>query len=371
MKKYPVIYKLNSNGSINQWQIITDGDSYYSIEGLVDGKLTTSKPSKCEAMNIGRANETTVEEQAEKEALAKWKKQIEKGYKEDIKDVAEGAAYFKAMLAHTLIDYKDKLKYPLLVSRKIDGLRMICTKSGLTTRNGKPFNSCPHISEILKPVFDKHPNWVIDGEIYSDLVPFEKIVSLTRQKNPNANDIAESKKYCQLWIFDGVIDNKNEGFTSRFDIITKEINNLIGDSKSLKFVENIAITKFEEIEIYHNKFVAEGLEGLMARIPDSIYENKRSKNLLKYKHFFDEEYIIVDIVEGSGNRAGMAGNIVIKLKDGRQCSSGIKGGEEFYTELFKNKASYIGKKVTVRYQEMTNDNFPRFPVAVAFDPIDR
>ncbi len=48
-------------------------------------------------------------------------------------------------------------------------------KNGLWTRNGKPYVSCPHIIELLKPIFDIHPTWVIDGEVYSHDNNFEKI----------------------------------------------------------------------------------------------------------------------------------------------------------------------------------------------------
>ena len=45
----------------------------------------------------------------------------------------------------------------------------------------------------------------------------------------------------------------------------------------------------------------------MGRISASAYENKRTKQLLKRKEFQDAEFKIVEIVEGIGNRAGMAG----------------------------------------------------------------
>ena len=371
IKKFPIIYKRNENGNINQWQIIVLNNTFYTIEGVKDGKLTTSKPTICYCKNVGKTNYTQDNEQALKEASAKWTKKIEKGYKKNIKDIDNKLSYHKCMLAHKYLDYKDKLKFPLLVSPKIDGLRMICTKSGLTTRNGKPFASCPHIHAVLKPLFDKHPNWVIDGEIYSTEVPFEKIVSLTRKKKPTAEDISESAKICQLWIFDGVIDNKNETFVKRFEIITTEIEKVIGNSKSLKFVNNIEVNSHDEIEKHHDEFVKQNYEGIMIRIPDSSYENKRSKNLLKLKNFIDEEATIVDVVEGLGNRANMAGNLDIKLEDGRTCSCGIKGDENFYRELLINKKAYIGKTVTIRYQNLTEKNLPRFPVAVVIDPIDR
>jgi len=269
------------------------------------------------------------------------------------------------MLAKKYMDRKDNITFPVLVSKKIDGCRMIVTKNGLFTRNGKKFISCPHIFEILKPVFIKHPNWIIDGEIYSHDIPFENIMSLVRKTKPTQEDLEESKKITQLWIFDGVVDDKSLGFEVRWDMIKSEIYRLTSSSKSIEFVNNIKVNSHEEIEKNHDIFVRQGFEGLMIRIPNSVYENKRSSYLLKYKKFLDEEFKIIDIVEGTGNRSNMAGNLVLEMKNKKTTfSSTIKGGEEYYKELFKNKSKYIGKLATIRYQELSENGVPRFPICV-------
>jgi DNA ligase-1 len=361
------LYKRNTNDSINEWQIIVDYDKFYTEEGILNGKITQSKPTIVKGKNIGRANETTAPDQAYKEAESKHKKKVEAGYSENVEDVDISKKFFAPMLAHKYLDYKDKIKFPVLVSIKIDGSRMIIQKNGLFTRNGKKYISCPHIEKLFRPFFEKHPNWKIDGEIYSHEIPFQKIMSIVRKSKPTEEDLEESEKIIQIYIFDGVTDNLEEGFEDRFLTIKKEITNIVGKSKYITFVDVFPINTHKEIEQYHNDFVKQGFEGLMIRIKGSKYENKRSKNLLKYKHFFDEEFPITNIVEGIGNRAGMAGNLVIKMKDGREFSSGIRGGEEYYKELFKNKNKLIGKKATVRYQELSTDGIPRFPVCIDID----
>jgi ATP-dependent DNA ligase len=371
MKKFPTLYKRASTGAPQMWTITVDGNSFYTEAGQVGGVITTSTPTICEGKNQGRTNETSPEQQALAEATSKHQKKLDTGYFLKLEDIDNEMAYFKPMLAHKYLDYKDDLVFPLVVSQKLDGLRMIATIDGLTTRNGKPFNSCPHISKLLRPVFDAHPDWIIDGEIYSTEVPFEKIVSLTRKKNPSTKDLEESEEICQLWIFDGVVDKVDESFTDRFNLIQSEIEKIVGPSKSIKFVQNYLVVNHTEIEQKHDEFVRDGAEGLMIRVPSSVYENKRSKNLLKYKRFIDEEYIIDDVIEGIGNRSGMAGNLSFKLKDGRPFNSSIKGGVQLYTELLRNKSRYIGKTATIRYQELTGDGIPRFPVCVSIDPIDR
>jgi DNA ligase 1 len=366
-----LLYKKTQTGAIQTWQIFVDKDKYYTIEGQLDGKLTTSVPKKAEGKNIGKANETSAEEQAIKEAQAKWDKKVEKGYTPDITKVNTSKKFFEPMLAQKYNDYKDKLEFPLLVSPKIDGCRMVATSKGLFTRNGKEYVSCPHIIEELKPIFNKHPTWIIDGEIYAHEIDFQKIISLVKKQKPDKEDFKESEKVIKYWIFDGVVDNQQEPFKDRFKIIKNEINNLIPNHPHLIFVENEEINSHAEIETYHNDYVSKGFEGIMIRVPDSPYETKRSKTLLKYKHFVDEEFEILNIVEGKGNRSGMAGNLELLMKNGKTFASGIKGGEEYYKQLLKDKNKYIKKLATIRYQNLSEDGIPRFPVAVNLDPIDR
>jgi ATP-dependent DNA ligase len=373
INKLPILYKRNINGSIQQWRIVVKQDSFYSEEGLVDGKLTSAVPTIVEGKNLGRANETSANEQALKEAEAKWKKKLEEGYFEDIKDIDNTRKIFKPMLAEKYLERQDEIIFPVLVSTKIDGHRMVARKDGLWTRNGKKYVSCPHIFNMLKPFFLVHPDWIIDGEIYSHDENFEKISSLVRKTKPTKEDLEESKRLVQYWIFDGVTSNKDLKFTERFELIKNEIKGALGVDneawKSFKFVENIEVLSPKTLEEYHNSFVAAGFEGLMVRL-NTPYENRRSKNLLKYKKFNDMEFTITDVEEGKGNRSGMAGNLILQMYDGRTFCAGIKGSLDYYKKLLKNKNKLIGKKATIRYQNLTEDGMPRFPVAVDIDRWD-
>jgi hypothetical protein len=113
MKKLlPLLYARNSNGSVQQWQMVVDGDSYYSIEGLVDGKQTQNSPTVAKIKNADKANATTVEEQALKEATAKWQKKLDKGYYQDVSQI-DKPKFVECMLCKSYGDYKDKLKFPV------------------------------------------------------------------------------------------------------------------------------------------------------------------------------------------------------------------------------------------------------------------
>ena len=153
------LFKRNTNGSINQWQIIVTDNGYYTKEGIVNGEITQSKTTFVKGKNIGRSNETSDSEQAIKEAESKYKNKIEKGYTKNITKIDTSKKFFSPMLAHKYLDYKDNISFPVLVEPKIDGARMIIQKDGLFTRNGKKYVSCPHIEELFEPFFKKHPDY--------------------------------------------------------------------------------------------------------------------------------------------------------------------------------------------------------------------
>ena len=122
----------------------------------------------------------------------------------------------------------------------------------------------------------------------------------------------------------------------------------------------------DDIETMLGHYLEQGFEGQMLRVPDSLYEGKRSKSLIKHKEFEDDEFQIVSIEEGKGNWTGAAKRIEIRLKDGTTQFSGVRGSFDMLKDLLYNANDYIGTDVTVRYQNKTEDGKLRFPVIVAF-----
>jgi DNA ligase-1 len=115
---------------------------------------------------------------------------------------------------------------------------------------------------------------------------------------------------------------------------------------------------------YYEDYISAGYEGQMLRL-DNHYESKRSKSLLKHKSFIDEEYTILDIVEGVGNKTGMVGSFVFKNKAGKTFNSSPKFNWEVCTEMWNNRHKLIGKEATVKYFNLTPDGVPRFPYVIA------
>ena len=114
----------------------------------------------------------------------------------------------------------------------------------------------------------------------------------------------------------------------------------------------------------YNNFIEKGYEGAMVRINNFGYEHKRSKSLLKLKKFIDEEFKIVELLEGEGNNSGMVGKVKLLTKDGKQFGANMTGSWEECVKLFKIKDQYINGEATIKYFELTPDGIPRFPVVV-------
>lgn len=357
----PILYKRTNTGKIQTWQIEVNSDSYRTISGQHQGKLVIHAWTKCKAKNEGKANETAIDQQALKEAHAKWKLKIKEGYTDKF-DQVDVAKLISPMLAETY-DPEVELEYPVWVQPKLDGVRLMADNEVLNSRKNTPIVSCPHIANNLAHVFKKHPNIVFDGECYNHKLKddFNQIISLVRKTKPTEDDLDESRDIIEYWIYD-FYDLKNSDLTfskrvEKLEALFEEIH----DEKirySIVMVETIQINNKEELDKAYKEFLEEGFEGMMIRT-DSPYIHKRTKALLKRKEHITEEYVILGVKEGEGDRAGGAGKLVFE-KDGEEFEANIVGGFEFYRHIWNNPEEYIGKEATVKYQNLTPRGVPRF-----------
>ena len=359
--KLPMLFARTNTGAIQTWTIEVDGNKYRTHYGQIDGAIQITEWTICEGKNTGKKNATSNEDQAIKEAKATWKKKKESGYFENITDI-DGLSFTEPMLAKNYDDYKDELKYPVYSQPKLDGIRCVVKKDGMWSRNGKPIVSAPHVLVALKDFFNRFPNAILDGELYADKFAndFNAICSLVKKTKPTPEDLAESAKNIQYWVYDWIV---SKTFSDRNADITSYLTN----NNVVRRVPTHLVDTITHLNDLYEKYIDEGYEGQMVRT-DDVYENKRSKHLLKRKEFQDSEFKILDIVEGIGNKSGMAGYMVFKNHKGIEFHSNIKGNREYLKELLKNKDKYIGKSATVKYFNLTpDDEIPRFPYTIAID----
>lgn len=354
--KYFTLYKRTSTGKVQVWSMEVDGDRYRSTSGQQDGKKTTTEWTVAKPKNVGRANATTAEEQAVAEVEAEYEKKLARDYHREL-DTVDVAMRFKPMLATKWADLADKISAThVYMQPKLDGMRCIAMANGLWSREGKPIYGAPHVFEALKPLFAQDPTLILDGELYNhDLKDdFNKIVSCAKKQKPTAADLEVSRQNLQYWVYD--LPSHDGPFKSRFEILEDVVNgveHVVVADTILVHIDLVDKHAFEWIEL--------GYEGAMVRLPASKYENKRSKNLIKWKEMQDAEFTILDVQAGDGNRSGMAARVVLDLGDGRNFAAGLIGNVAYCTQLLIERDQHIGKKGTVVFQNYTPDGVPRFP----------
>jgi len=358
----PTVYKKTSTGKIQQWTAWIEktktGFLLKVQSGQIDGKL---KETSGQVIDEGK-QKRTAKEQAIFQANSKLKKKRDEAYFDTIEE-ARTLVKLLPMLAHPITKRGHNITYPAIVQRKYDGVRCLAQindgKVTLLSRKGKEF---PHLKHIGREVinFNKNPSIVLDGELYSDTLTFQELVGLVRRvtlKEGNDTQMLE----VSLRVYDCIDLDNEPDFKDRYVTITDITNG----AKYLSLVENITVNSEKEAYAAQVRFVQEGYEGAIVRNLIGAYViGKRSPNLQKVKTFLDDEFEIVGFTQGTGDETGCV-IWICKTKDGKEFRVRPRGTREERKLLFQNGKSYIGKMLTVRYQELTDDGIPRFPVGIA------
>jgi ATP-dependent DNA ligase len=357
-----IVYKKTSTGKIQQWRAwVEKTPTGYLLKvesGQTGGKL---KETAGQVIDVGK-QKRTAKEQAIFEAKSKLKKKRDEAYYDTVEE-AQTQVKLLPMLAHPFTKRKHNITYPAIVQRKFDGVRCLAVLNSdktvtLMSRKGKEF---PHLEHIKNDVLaqNKNQSLVLDGELYSDTLTFQELVGLVKRvtlKPGNDKQMLE----ISLRVYDCVNTRKTDNFQDRY----LDIMGITHGAKYLSLVENITVDNEAQIHEAQRKFVEEGYEGAMVRNLLGTYAiGKRSADLQKVKTFLDGEYLIVGFTQGTG---GETGCIIWECHTpaGQPFRVRPRGTQEDRKVLFQNGSDYIGKKLTVRYQELTDDGVPRFPVGI-------
>lgn len=296
-----------------------------SVEDLGNGTADIVKITGVvgsEKVMTSRTNVKTGYEKALKRAQTMWNNEKTK------------LTHVLPMLANKWEDRQKYISEPFYVQPKLDGVRLLVSNHGCFSRTGKPVEGVEHLARGLKD------GEYLDGECYAPNKTFEEITSMFKM-NP---------KELEFHVFDYFdLNRPNLTFEERKERIT---------------IETFSVNSKNNLQSYHDMFVSQGHEGVMIREASSTYEiGKRSNHLLKYKTFQTEEYPIVDVKEGTGREKGTA---IWICKAGEQhFSVRPEGTLEVRRGYLEKKDNYIGKQLTVRFQNLTALSVPRFPVGVA------
>ena len=353
-----MLYGLDKGGKFKVWSIWTEGHELYIMHGKENGKMQ-AKCENIEGKNIGRSNETSPAEQAELEAMSRWRKQIDKGYRETKEELQE--LPLLPMLANDYLKQGHRIKYPCFGSPKLDGVRCLAirheNKVELKSRGGKEYN-VPHIQDQLFPIMRVGDVW--DGELYIHGKYLEEIVSAVKKWNENTSDI-------EFIIFDMVKDESYEHRLISMQALRRYTLSCV-EAPSIDVIEFCELQDEDHMKRKHKEYVSHGYEGIMLRNFNGMYESgKRSADLQKYKEFFDEEFEILRVEEDRNGNAVFVCHCDVAGTFFNVCY----GDFEQRKHQLENPWQYIGKALTVKYQTRYKDSkLPQCPCGVRIRDMD-
>lgn len=260
---------------------------------------------------------------------------------------------------------EDATRYPMKLSRwdkisdaKKEGVHIVTPKlNGVhgVVKNGKVYSqnyteySLPHIEKALK---EQDVPEGVEGEIWAHGFSLEEIVSM----------ISSGDKRLGLYIFDEM-DGPPSYIMRLGDLVKMSLE------EPLFLIPYTICESREQVERLYESYLADGLEGAVARKPNDVYyANKRSTTSFKIKPVISEEFKIVQIVSDYDpmSRSEMIAYIC-------ECKGGTfkatpadtkKWRADEYKKEYLNRFPSVGKPLTVEYREMTSKGIPRHAVAI-------
>ena len=359
--QFDTLYHQGRKGAIYSWNISTEGNEICIERGQVDGKKTLERKA-VQGKNLGKANETTPEAQAQSEAASKHRNKLERKYSLTVEAAKDPV--FLPMLANSWEKCKKKVEYPVDVQRKLDGVRCMASWNGdtvkLLSRGGKEYKVA-HISNQLAEFLPK--DLVFDGEIYVHGMPLNMINRLVKKPRPGP----EGSSQLEYHVYDCFRMGETETeWRERSEIL---FNAFVFDwkyelSKIVNCQSWLAHSE-EEVLKLQQQFIQEGYEGAIVRCLDGDYNlGHRSRKLLKVKSFLDAEYEVVGATKASGIQEGCV-IWTCKTKDGDEFNVAPRGTHDERRELYKRVDDFVGKLLTVRYA-WEHDGIPQQPIGIAF-----
>ena len=257
-----------------------------------------------------------------------------------------------------------RLPFPVYVSSKLDGMRCVGINDQkgclLWSREGNPITGVPHILKALRAL----PYGVYDGELMHPTLGFQTTVSICKREN-TLHELYEEVFYN---LFDRVDISDWEDPKMIAEERFSKLGNIIARTKAndpktpIKLVQHHLIYNSDALDQWHKHFTAEGFEGTMIQgnIP---YSRKRSYGIMKLKDFLSMDAVVLGWEFGaktSKYKAKMGKLLCQDLKTGVKfkCGSGFVDTDRDVMD------GWIGLKIEVKYQNLSDDGKPRFPVYI-------
>jgi len=277
--------------------------------------------------------------------------------------------------------YFQLLRYPLLASPKLDGIRALVMDGKVVSRTLKEIPS-----KQVQKLFSDFEGF--DGELIEGCSTDSNVYNRTQShvmSEDNPGNIV-------FHVFD-LYDKPELPFHKRFD----ELCDIFYSIPSVEIVPHKHIPNETSLLEYEAECLQRGYEGIMLRNPTGLYKYGRStireNILIKLKRFEDAEGVVVDVhpkfrndspqerdelgyAKRSENKdllteIPQVGTFTVMYED--KCIS-VAPGNFSHAELeniWYNRNRFIGSVLKFRYFGYGIKDLPRFPRAIGWrDPID-
>jgi len=241
---------------------------------------------------------------------------------------------------------------------KVDGVRVIVTADldqrlvTFASRRGNPIASLAHLADEVLALFGSlRGRWMLDCEAVAGKGFFNDVGEI--RSNEPALD-------ARLWVFDiPTLANKEQRY--RRKVLCDLFAEALPAPCSLLLMPSLFGVSPEEA---FRQFTAEGFEGVMVKDAAAVYHaGTRSAAWQKLKASDTVDATIVDIVEGKGRCAHMAGHIVVRL--GRRfVRVGTGMTDTVRRDLLVRRAEFLGQTAEVAFHCVTPDESLRHPSLV-------
>lgn len=286
---------------------------------------------------------------------------------------------FKPMLAVACEDVTT-IKYPVLLSEKLDGCRASIHNGVVMSRSMKPIPSKTVQEKFGKAEYEGYDGEIVYGDINASDV-FNKSTRACMSVDLPEDFGAEQVRF---YVFDKI---GSEGYSDRYNSIVEDIGNGV-----LKLPQQL-VTNAEDLTRITNEMLSHGAEGSMVRAIHGPYKQGRSTlkegYLLKVKTFSDAECRVIGFEEKMHNAneatvgelgqtkrsshkanmvpTGVLGSLqVVDVETGVEFNIGTGFTDEMRESIWKNRDSWMGKLVKYKSFKVGVVKLPRFPVFVEF-----
>ena len=274
----------------------------------------------------------------------------------------------------------DKLRFPMLASAKLDGIRAIVRDGVVYSRSNKPIPN-----KYVQEQFNHFEYF--DGEL---IVGDPTAHDVYRQTTSHVMAHDKTDFPVRFFVFDHV-EVLIDSYKDRMKRIHKQL-----PAKIIKHTQKV-VTDLDDLVTYEEAVLEQGYEGLILRDPDAPYKMGRStareQYLLKLKRFVDAEFKVVGFEERqhNGNEAttnelgrtkrsshkagktgrGDLGALILQLEDGTTFNCGTGFDDGLRQNIWDNRKQYVGQLAKIKYFPVGMKDLPRHPVFLGWrDKLD-